>query len=425
MFKNSISFIVMTAISSAQTVSSIDIRGHQNTKEYVIEREIQHPIHVALDSSIAQTDRDRIENLGIFSEVNWQVVPLEDGTVKLRYYVIESTRFFPIFSPTYEEDTGWSVVFGGIIKNLRGRNESLVIGGLLGGIDAYGIEFNDPWVFGDHVSVSFQVGKHISNHVFLPFERQTSSFEMNVGRYFGYQRRVSIGFEFEKKDFVGDSTTIEFDYFAPQASMAYDTRDIYNDPSLGIYIYHSTQYFNFLNDESHALFWNQSYSAFFSPIKGKRKTTIGSNITINSTHGDLHQELFKFGLGGGYSVRGWQIENPELYSSGKQEYRFGYFSAFSSTELRQTIIPRFSIQKNSPFGPIKSEFGLQGIIFVDGGVVGNNWGELYEKKPMMGMGVGIRVPVAMAGNVRLDYGWSFYDGEAVESSFHFSVGQKF
>jgi hypothetical protein len=136
---------------------------------------------------------------------------------------------------------------------------------------------------------------------------------MNVGRYFGYQKRVSIGFEFEKKDFVGDSTTIEFDYIAPQASMAYDTRDIYNDPSQGIYIFHSAQYFNFFNIKNNALFWNHSYSAFFSPIKGKRKTTIGSNITINSTHGNLHQELFKFGLGGGYSVRGWQIENPGLF----------------------------------------------------------------------------------------------------------------
>jgi outer membrane protein assembly factor BamA len=120
MFKYSVPFIVMTAISSAQIVSSIDIRGHQNTREYIIEREIQHPLRVALDSSIAQTDRDRIENLGIFSTVTWQAVPLEDGTVKLRYHVIESTRFFPIFSPSYEEETGWSFVFGGFIKILEG-----------------------------------------------------------------------------------------------------------------------------------------------------------------------------------------------------------------------------------------------------------------------------------------------------------------
>jgi len=27
--------------------------------------------------------------------------------------------------------------------------------------------------------------------------------------------------------------------------------------------------------------------------------------------------------------------------------------------------------------------------------------------------------------MRLDYGWSFYEGAAIESSFHLAVGQKF
>jgi outer membrane protein assembly factor BamA len=357
--------------------------------------------------------------------VTWQALPLEDGSFKLRYHVIESTRFMPIFSPIYEEDTGWSLVLGGIFSNFRGRNESLTIDGLIGGVDGYGIEFNNPWMVGDHVSLNLQVGKHFSNHVFLPYERQTSSFEINIGRYFGYQKRISLGFEYEQKDFVGDSTTIEFLYFAPQGSFAYDTRDIYNDPSEGIYIVHSAQYFMFSNIKGSSLFWNQSYSAFTSPIKGKHKTTLGANVSLNSTHGDLHPELFLIGLGGGYSVRGWQIETRELYTEENQSYRFGYFSAVSSLEIRQTIIPRFAIEQQSPFGPMKSEMGLQAAIFIDAGVTGNNWDDLKNTSPMMGTGLGIRIPVAMAGNIRFDYGWSFYEGAAVESSFHFSVGQKF
>ena len=415
----------VTIVVGQQIVSSIDIRGRQYTKEYVIQREIQHPLNVPLDSALAEGDRDRIENLRIFSMVTWQALPLEDGSFKLRYHVIESTRFMPIFSPIYEEDTGWSLVLGGIFSNFRGRNESLTIDGLIGGVDGYGIEFNNPWMVGDHVSLNLQVGKHFSNHVFLPYERQTSSFEINIGRYFGYQKRISLGFEYEQKDFVGDSTTIEFLYFAPQGSFAYDTRDIYNDPSEGIYIVHSAQYFMFSNIKGSSLFWNQSYSAFTSPIKGKHKTTLGANVSLNSTHGDLHPELFLIGLGGGYSVRGWQIETRELYTEENQSYRFGYFSAVSSLEIRQTIIPRFAIEQQSPFGPMKSEMGLQAAIFIDAGVTGNNWDDLKNTSPMMGTGLGIRIPVAMAGNIRFDYGWSFYEGAAVESSFHFSVGQKF
>ncbi len=94
-------------------------------------------------------------------------------------------------------------------------------------------------------------------------------------------------------------------------------------------------------------------------------------------------------------------------------------------ELRQTVIPRFSIEQPTPFGPVKSALGLQAVLFIDGGVAGDNWNDLTETSPMFGVGLGVRIPVAMAGNMRLDYGWSFYEGAAVESSFHLAVGQKF
>jgi outer membrane protein assembly factor BamA len=425
MFKYIVLYIVMTTIPFAQIISSIDIRGHQHTKEYVIKREIQHPLNVQLDSALAQADRARIENLGIYSMVTWQAVPLEDGSVKLRYHVFESSRFFPMLAPSYKEDTGWSILFGGIVKNVRGRNESLTIGGLIGGVDAYGFDFNNPWIFGDHVSLSLEVGKHFSNHVFLPYERQVSTFEINIGRYFGYEKRINVGFEYEKKDFKGDSTTIEYYYFAPQGSFAYDTRDIYTDPSKGVYVFHSAQYYKYLDMDGGSLFWTQSYSAYASPIKGNRKTTVGANLTLNSTHGDLYKEMFMYGLGGGYSVRGWKIETRKLYEQDKQPYRFGYYSAVSSLEIRQTIIPRFAIEQPSPFGPVKSELGLQAVLFIDSGVAGDNWHDLSKASPMYGVGLGVRIPAALAGIIRFDYGWSFYEGAEVESSFHFSVGQKF
>jgi len=421
----SLFFLVTIVCGQGPLVSEIQIIGNEVTKKYVILREIQHPTGVLLDSAIAVADRNRIENLGIYSIVDWQAVPLENGTVRLKYNVIESSRFFPVLAPSYEEDTGWSIVFGGVVKNVRGRNESLTIGGLIGGVDAYGFNFNNPWIFGDHVSLSLGVGKAYKNHRFLPYVQQTSSFEINMGRYFGYQKKISVGFEYEKKDFVEDTTTIEYHYLAPQSRFAYDSRDIYNDPSKGIYIFHFAKYFKYFNVESNSILWIQSYSAFVSPIKGKRKTTLGVNVTLHSTHGDLHKEMFMFGLGGGYSVRGWRVETRELFKDKKQPYRFGFFSAVSSLELRQTVIPRFSIELPTLFGPVKSALGLQAVLFIDGGVAGDNWNDLTEMSPMFGVGLGVRIPVALAGNMRFDYGWSFYEGAAVESSFHLAVGQKF
>ena len=71
-------------------VSGIEFKGHLITKDYIIEREIQHPIDVPLDSLVALRDRDRLYNLGIFSDVTWRAIPLEDLTVIFEFKVIET-----------------------------------------------------------------------------------------------------------------------------------------------------------------------------------------------------------------------------------------------------------------------------------------------------------------------------------------------
>ena len=70
-------------------ISAIDIQGLQNTKRYIIEREIQHPLNIPIDSSLVEQDRNRLENLGIFSKVTWNELPLEDGTSILNFQVID------------------------------------------------------------------------------------------------------------------------------------------------------------------------------------------------------------------------------------------------------------------------------------------------------------------------------------------------
>ena len=58
------------------------------TKNYIVEREIHHPIDVKLDSSLADLDRNRIFNLGLFDNVSWRIMPLENGNAILQYLMI-------------------------------------------------------------------------------------------------------------------------------------------------------------------------------------------------------------------------------------------------------------------------------------------------------------------------------------------------
>ena len=218
-------------------VSAIEFKGHLITKDYIIEREIQHPIDVPLDSVVVRRDRDRLYNLGIFADVTWRAIPLEDLSVILEFKVIEtSLRILPAGGPAYEEEYGWS--FGGMlqINNFRGRNEKFMLGGSTGARRAYFFSFKNPWIVGDHVSLDIMTGKSITAHPFLPYERNVTTAEINLGRYFGYSHKTRIGFEWEKKTFSNDVDTLVFFYIAPQGSYIYDTRDIYRDPGKGILI---------------------------------------------------------------------------------------------------------------------------------------------------------------------------------------------
>ena len=84
---------------STPVVSKISVEGNQVTKEYIIRREIQHPLEVKLDSTIASEDRDRIDNIAVFSSVVWDTVSQKDGSVELVYHVLESWRIWPAASP--------------------------------------------------------------------------------------------------------------------------------------------------------------------------------------------------------------------------------------------------------------------------------------------------------------------------------------
>ena len=206
--------ILMLGIGHAQVpiVSNIVFKGNVVTRDYIIQRELQHPEGVPLDSTIAQDDRNRLLNLGIFADVYWRIIPLEDLSVILEYQVVESKRIVGGPAPAYEEKTGWSLTGGLIWKNFRGRNETLLGGASIGGRKTYGLNYLNPWISGDHVSLGIEVGRNIEEHPFLPYEVRTNSFEANMGRFFGYSRKVSLGFELEQKSFVSDTVSKIYNY---------------------------------------------------------------------------------------------------------------------------------------------------------------------------------------------------------------------
>lgn len=403
-------------------VSEIVYRGNTRTRDYIIEREIQHLIDTPLDSTIVIEDRNRLINLGIFADIQWRAIPLDQKSVRLEYVILENDRFLggrfiggP--APFYEEKTGWSYGAGGAFKNWRGRNETIGGGFSLGGRNRFGISYYNPWVTGDHVSLGGDIALDDYQHPFLPYDVNLRTIEMNVGRFFGYKRKVSLGFELEDMDFVSDSIKLNYLYFAPQGFFHYDTRDIYSNPTKGILIKQAFRgRIDLKGGQNHNLIWNQSYSIYksVSEVENTKPWIIALGFRTHINLGDKDQE-FLTTMGQAGSVRGWQYPTNQNYNDPKQVYRFGFHNLTASIELRKVIIPRFPLLN-------LWEFGLTGAIYYDWGVTNQGkFRDLLNKQPLTGAGISLQFQIPFVPILRLEYGYGFYDGKLVDKAYHLAV----
>lgn len=410
-------FVTYGISQSNPIVTSIRFHGNEVTEDYIIQREIQHPLDVSLDSSIINDDKNRLLNLGIFNDVRFIVSASNDSTVEINYIFLETWRYIPAIVPQYSEETGWSMLLGLAIKNFRGRNQYLLTNISFGGLDAYGIAFEDPWIMGDHVSLYANIGRHEYPSLFLPFNMVETYSNVIFGRYFGYSKKIKIGLEVIRREFLGSKEYI-MEYASPMISVTYDTRDLYSNPTKGVYIkwIYDGKYGFTDNDISFTLL-SQSYSVYKSLNSGENPWIIGLNGTLNLNPGKIPYPWTEY-LGGAYTIRGWSIPNNKMYSSGQYDYRFGNHQWMASVELRKTIIP-----KQVPMPGI--EYGLDIGFFLDAGAISDNIRSLGDQLPMVGTGFGIRIPMIGYQSIRCDYGYAYYDGKWIDKSLYIAFGHKF
>jgi len=413
--------ILFFSIGMSQTnpmVTSIRFHGNEVTDDYIIQREIQHPLDAPLDSSVINNDKNRLLNLGIFNDVRFMVISQNDGTVELNYIFLETWRYLPAIVPQYSEETGWSLLLGLAVKNFRGHNQSLYINMSFGGLDAYGIAFEDPWIMGDHVSLYTDIWRHEYPSMFLPYNMVETYSNLIFGRYFGYSKKVKVGLEVIRREFNGSEESYIMEYLSPTISMTYDTRDLYSNPTKGFYIkwIYDGKYGFTENNISFALL-SQSYSVYKSLSSGDKPWIIGLNGTLNLNPGKIPYPWTEY-LGGAYTIRGWSVPNNNIYSSGQYDYRFGHHQWMASMELRKTIIP-----KRVPVPGI--EYGLDIAFFLDAGAISDKIGSLGDQIPMVGAGFGIRIPMTGYQSIRCDYGYAYYNGEWIDESLYVTFGHKF
>ena len=399
-------------------ISKINYLGINKTQNFVIDREIRHPKNSYLDSMFVEEDKARLNNLGLFSDISWSIVPLEDGTFILQYIFIETVQEIPItILPYYNIETGWSIRGGWLINNYRGRNQTLGIIGSFGGLNTYGLKFKDPWIFGNHISFGLNLTKAFYSHIFLNKAISSNSGSIAVGKWFRDKIKTNAVIKIENKEFSNDEK-ISFHSFIPEVSISYDSRDLYWNPGKGINFFNSIVYsIDYKNNSYSNLIWKQSYSLYHDIFKLRKKIILACNITFYKKWKGK-EEVRKLSLGDAYSIRGWSLPDYKIYSNPENSFRFGHEYFIGSIEMRKVLIEKFVTR----YGV---EAGLTMVAFFDFGRIGDNWSNLKDQETIAGSGLGIRIPIPLFDAIRFDLGWGLRKKLNSKPIFHFALMQKF
>lgn len=401
------------------TIASIEIEGRRVTREYIIRREIHHPVGAPFDSVLAEEDRDRIDNLQIFSEVRFDVREGENREGVLVYHVIEAGRYTPIPIATNDEKFGWS--FGGMlsVRNVRGRNESLRLLGMGGGLRIGAIFFHDPWVAGDHLSLGGQLQLNRFDHPFFPFAYGETDVELTLGSFFRDRWKIWAAASLEDR-WTDPLDSLEQGLQQRYAQFKflghYDSRDLYVDPSQGMLVEMEIRPDIGLDGASPTNgFIEAQASGYRTVIPGERRWTVGASILVHAHFGDA-PDYYAQWVGGFESVRGWEVPNRSNLES--ERHRVGMHRYVASAELRQVVIPKRVIGSRTAFGILLAEF-------VDVGTADDRFSHLTKEAPIAGIGVGARMFVPSGELIRLDYGFGQFRGRWHSGVWHFALEHKF
>ena len=385
-------------------VKEFRIIGNETTQSHIIKREISHPIPGVFDSTLANNDRNKIYNLGLFSKV--EIIPTDSIYT---IYLIETLKIFPIPLINYEEGKGMSYGAGLAHLNFRGLNEKIILGGMLGKEKIYFLEFYNPWAFGNHGSIRSEIYQFFAKSAVYNYKYQINGFEFGSGFYLNEKNRFNIitGYEsfklsatkIDNNIFMAPPYLSKYKYWKTILKYDYDTRDVYIDPTKGENLSLTLNTKLGLNSIDNRIGINLTFIKFYKinnflldpvvSIKSKFIIKYTKNLPI------FDNEY----LGGEGFVRGYSPvvqKNSQLI----QENIEGSQIIYESIQLQHTLINRTDYSK--------IEGGIDIVYFIDFGITSNHLNSFKLSNTIYGYGVGLRIFLSSIGVISLDLGFNPY-----------------
>jgi outer membrane protein assembly factor BamA len=414
---------------SGWIVGQIIIVGNDQTKDFVILREMGLQPGAIVTPERLTFDQNRIYSLGLFNKVSLHLVPSsEPKTTDIIVEVSERWYIFP-YPIIGIKDHDWDKLYYGIglmHANFRGRNEKLYLSLGFGYDPWIALSYRNPFLLGDgggtyflesslthntvrNKSVLAQDGGTVPN-----FDERHSSIYGTLGRRMGIEHTVwcMLGYEvvsvsdYRSGRTLSPSGTDHFPVFG--LGYSYDTRDLAEYPSLGSLARLSVTKYG-LPDATLDLVRYGIDLRHYQPIVGRLVWT--SRAFANLAAAGPTPSYNRVYLGYGDRIRG---HFNEVYE--------GESITAVSTELHLTVLPvrYFTVGVLPPqFGVWK--FGIVAAAFADGGTVWFRNEPFAMNRFVKGYGIGLDFLLPYSAVLQTECAWN----EARRGEFILDVGTTF
>lgn len=384
------------------TVRDVVIEGNLITKDFVILREMKLKPGEILTAENIDHDQKRIYSLQLFNKVELEVKPMGAEAVVIvrvdeRWYLFP----FPILGFRYRNLDNLYYGAGVVHSNFRGRNEKLFFSFALGFDRWVSLNYQNPKLTdGDDLFLGIQAtySRLRSLSVKTDYYNQTNGkFGISLGTRSGLYHYLLgwVNYDIWQVTEPREGRTVSPNgrdaYFTVGASYAYDTRDLREYPTDGMYFTVFANKYGFGESEVNLFRYGFDLRAHTLLTED---LSLGGRVFTNQAGGGIIPIYRKAYFGYDERIRGYfktVLEGENLFGS--------------SAELRIPILkPRYYML---PFEFIPQfsvlRYGLYLGVFADAGNIWNRDQNFFRQRWYAGYGAGLHFLLPYSLILRTEY----------------------
>lgn len=394
-------------------IDSIYISGNENTKDFIILRELNFTNGDYVDSLQLNYNKERVFSLGLFSNVDF-LIEKDSTKTLLNIKVFESWYIYPlpIIHTNGHSFDKLSYGLRLIYKNFRGRNETISLRFALGYNKYFLLNYLNPYFFNENLKFLLTyLNSEVTNkslkykeHLSQNFNYKANILGLSLGKRLDQYNDIFLSLKYSHlkslvyyDNFMASNTMID-EYFSAGLSYVYDTRDLIQQPTRGIYFYS-----DFLNNGFGIknINFNSITFDYRNYIELVNKLIFKYQLYTRNTFGNLVPIHYKSYLGHNYYIRGHKNEVLEANNL-----------LLVNAELNYHLIKEMYLKFKLPLLPERLTSFRIGLIlrsFIDSGKVYNNFSEIFNENNLQyGYGIGINILFLPQNSLNIDYGINRY-----------------